>query len=90
MKTKDGLITDFLSDVGGIDKTTIELLGLFYDEMTKWFDEMNQFIDISEEEPEECTHVITKYKNRYEVGFYIGNGEFDGFTYKPTHWRKIF
>ena len=83
MKTKDGLITDFLSDVGGIDKITIETLGLLYDEMT-------QFIDISEEEPEECTHVITKYKNRYEVGFYIGNGEFDGFAYKPTHWRKIF
>lgn len=45
-----------------------------------------RWIPVEEELPNECTFVLTKYKNTYSVSWY--DGEFNE-MYNPTHWRPI-
>ena len=48
----------------------------------------NEWIDISEQLPPECTIVDTKYKNKYYAYiFHTENGEFDNCNYNPQFWR---
>ena len=42
---------------------------------------------VEEELPNECTFVLTKYKNTYAVSWFQ-DGEF-ATPYNPTHWRPI-
>lgn len=45
-----------------------------------------RWIPVEEELPNECTFVLTKYKNTYSVSWY--DGQFNE-MYNPTHWRQI-
>ena len=55
--------------------------------MQKQYEEKLRWIDINEELPQECTFVLTKYKNTYAVSWFQ-DGEF-ATPYNPTHWRPI-
>jgi len=57
-----------------------------YLECKKEYENKLRWIPVEEELPNECTFVLTKYKNTYSVSWY--DGEFNE-MYNPTHWRPI-
>ena len=57
-----------------------------YDRACQEYEEKLRWISVEEELPNECTFVLTKYKNTYSVSWY--DGEFNE-MYNPTHWRPI-